>query len=341
MGVHMQATSGIADMRRLMTGYSVTIAISAIAELKVADHLADGPKTASELARMSGANEGFLRRALRYLASEGVFEERPGDAFALTERSHWLRSDVPGSLRPRAMFTGSAMSWTAWGDFLRCLKTGTSAFQVAFGEDIFDYLRHQPDAAATFNAFMAGQTAASVDAVLAAYDFAGARELVDVGGGRGALVAGVLRANRAMRGILFDMPEVVATAQPLLDQAGVADRCKPVGGDFFESIPAGADLYVLKFILHDWSDEQCARILRNCRQVIAGGGRLLIVEHVVPEDSGPHVAKFMDINMMVMTSGRERTRREFEQLLSSAGLQLTQVAPTSIGFSVLECSAVH
>lgn len=335
----MLPAPGLAEMRRLITGFSLTIAISAAAELGIADHLVNGAKSVAELARLGGVREDFLRRMLRYLASESVFEERPGDLFALTERSHWLRSDVPGSLRPRAAFAGSRFSWTAWGHLLQSLRTGTSAFRTAFGEDIFDYLKHDATAAATFNSFMAGQTAASVDAVLAAYGFAGVRELADIGGGRGALVAGVLRANAEMRGILFDLPGVIATAGPLLAQAGVADRCGLAGGSFFESVPAGADLYVLKFILHDWSDEDCIRILGNCRQAMAPGGRLLIVEHVIPEESGPHVAKFMDLNMMVMTSGRERTRREFEQLLSSTGLQLKQVAPTSLGFAVLECVA--
>jgi O-methyltransferase domain len=333
----MQPAPGLAEMRRLVTGFSLTIAISAVAELGLADHLVNGPKSAAELARLCGVQEDFLRRVLRYLASEGVFEERPGDLFALTERSHWLRSDVPGSLRPRATFAGSRYSWSAWGNLLQSLRSGTSAFRAAFGEDIFDYLKHDDVAAATFNSFMAGQTAASVDAVLAAYDFTGARELADIGGGRGALVAGVLKANPAMRGLLFDLPDVIATAGPLVAQAGVADRCKLVGGSFFESVPAGADLYVLKFILHDWTDEDCVRILENCRRAMASGALLLIVEHVIPEESGPHVARFMDINMMVMTSGRERTRREFERLLAPAGFAVKRQAPTALGFCILEC----
>jgi precorrin-6B methylase 2 len=339
MGADMQGAPGAAEMRRLITGFSVSIAISAVAELGMADHLSDGPKTAADLARLSGAKEDFLRRVLRYLASEGVFEERAGDVFALTEQSHWLRSDVPGSMRPRAVYSGSAMSWLAWGSLAQCMKAGISGFEVAFGKPIFDYVKTHPDAAATFNAFMAANTAASLEAVLAAYSFGGVRELVDVGGGRGAMVAGVLQANPDMRGILFDMPEVVATAQRLLQQAGVADRCKVMGGDFFEAVPAGSDLYVLKFILHDWTDDQCIRILQNCRRAMAPGGRVLIVEYAVPEDSGPHISKFMDINMLVNTSGRERTRREFEQLLSSAGLALRQLAPTSIGLCTLECVA--
>lgn len=340
-GDGMQAPPGFAEMRRHITGFSLTIAISATAELGIADHLSGGPKTASELARLGGVDEDLLRRVLRYLASEGVFEEQAGDLFALTERSHWLRSDVPGSLRPRAVYTGSATNWTAWCHLLQALKSGTSAFHVAFGEELFEYLRHHPDAAARFNAFMAGQTAASVEAVLAAYDFSGVRELADIGGGRGALLAGVLRANPAMRGILFDLSEAVATALPLLQQAGVADRCKLVGGDFFAAVPEGADLYALKFILHDWTDEQCIRILENCRRAMARGGRILIVEHLIPDDPGPHIARFMDINMLVHTHGRERTRQEFERLLAAAGLQLRHVAPTSIGLSTMECMAVQ
>jgi len=333
----MQEETGAAEMRHLITGFSVTIAISAVAELGIADHLSEGPRTAADLARLSQVDEGLLRRVLRYLASEGVFERRDGDVYALTERSRWLRSDIPGSLRPRAIYTGSAMSWPAWGSLLQCLKTGTTGFQLVFGEGIFDYVRSHPEAAATFNAFMAGQTAASVEAILAAYSFADVRELVDVGGGRGALIAGVLRAHGKMRGILFDMPQVIVTAQSLLDQAGIADRCRMLGGDFFEAVPAGADLYVLKFILHDWPDDKCVRILRNCRKAMARGGRVLIVEHVVPEDGGPHISKFMDMNMMINTGGRERTRQELEQLLASADLQLRHVAPTAIGLKILEC----
>lgn len=331
MAPSMQSESSLAEMRRLITGFSVTIAISAVAELRIADHLSDGPKTASDLARLSGTDEHFLRRVLRYLASEGVFAEQEGEVFALTARSQWLRSDVPGSLRPRAVFFGSALSWTVWGRLLESLRKGTSAIQVTFGQSLFDYVRRQPDAAATVNTFMAEQTAASVAAVLDAYSFAGVREMVDVGGGRGALLAGVLQANAGLRGILFDLPEVVASAGPLLDRAGVIDRCKVIGGDFFEAVPGGADLYALKFILHDWTDADCIRILRNCRQAMAKGGRVLIVEHVVPEESGPDFARFMDLNMLVFTSGgRERTQHEFAQLLAAAGLELRALVYTPL-----------
>jgi predicted O-methyltransferase YrrM len=287
---------------------------------------------------LTGADEAFLRRALRYLASEGVFEEREDDSFALTERSEWLQSDAVGSLRPRAVFVGSSLNWAAWGKFLQTLRTGRSGVEAAFGETLFPYLKGHPEAAGKFSKFMADQTEASVAALLGAYDFAAVREMVDVGGGRGALIAGVLKANAGLRGILFDMPEVIATALPLLEQAGVSDRCEVIGGNFFDAVPAGADLYALKFILHDWSDDRCIRILRNCQEAMAPGGRVLIVEHIVPTERGPHFSKFMDITMLVMTSGgRERTKEDFIQLLNAAGLQLRRSTPTAIDLCVMEC----
>src|SRR5262245_50848351 len=334
----MQSGSTHAEMRRLIVGHAVTIAISTVATLRIADHLAEGPKATAELARLAGAHEGFLRRVLRYLASGGVFAALEGDRFALTDRSHWLRSAVPGSVHARAMSTGSAVSWTGWGHMLASVQSGTSAMTLAYGQSLFDYLKIGPDAA-TFNSFMAAQTAASVTALLEAYDFSDAREVVDIGGGHGALLAGILRAQDAARGVLFDMPQVVANAQPLLERAGVAGRCRLVGGDFFAAVPAGADLYLLKFILHDWSDAECVRILRNCRQAMAPGGRVLIIEHLLSEASGPDFARFMDVNMMVFTSGQERSRAEFAALLDAAGLRLRAAVPTSIGLYALECTA--
>lgn len=336
----MQSEPGFAEMRRLIVGHALTIAISAIATLTIPDHLAEGPKDAAALARLTGTHEDFLRRLLRFLASEGVLEALDGDRFALTERSRWLRSDVAGSLRARAVFTGSSLSWTGWGKLLDGLRTGTSTVQAAFGQPLFDYLKTAPDAA-TFHEFMAHQTAASVAALLEAYDFSGAREIVDVGGGQGALLAGVLRAHPRARGILFDTPGVIAGARALLDRAGVVGRCRLVGGDFFAEVPAGADLYLLKFILHDWPDAECVRILQNCRQAMAPGGRVLIVEHMISEDAGHDIARFMDINMMVFTSGRERTRGEFIDLLDAAGLQLRAAFPTPISLHALECVAAH
>jgi len=334
----MQTDSSFTDMRRLIVGQSVTIAISAVATLKIPDHIAQGPKSAAELARLTGTNEGFLRRVLLFLASEGVFAALEGDRFALTERSRWLRSDVPGSLRARAVFTGTPISWAGWGGLLASLRSGASAMKVQFGRSLFEHLKTTPEAA-LFNDFMAAQTAASVVALLEAYDFSAAREIVDVGGGHGALVAGILRAHEKARGILFDMPDVIATAGPALSRAGIDDRCRLIGGDFFTSVPAGADLYLLKFILHDWSDAECVRILSNCRQAMAPGGRVLIIEHLISDGSGPDIARFMDINMMVFTSGQERTQAEFATLLAQADLRLRKTVTTPISLHALECEA--
>jgi hypothetical protein len=303
-------------MRNLVAGFSVSIAISAVAELGIADQLAAGPRTSGQLAEASRTNEDFLRRTLRYLAGKGVFEEMDGDRFALNDRSRWLVSGIQGSLRPRGVFIGSSMNWTAWGHFLASLQSGISGMDAAFGQSLFEYVTSHSDAASAFNTFMAEQTVASVEAILAAYRLDGVRQLVDVGGGRGAFVAGALKAYPGLRGVLFDLPEVIATATPLLDRAGVADRCEIVGGSFFDGVPLGADLYFVKFILHDWPDEQCIRIIVNCRKAMAPRGRLIIVEHLIPDEPGPHVARFMDMTMLVMTpGGRERTKDEFVGLL--------------------------
>ncbi|MGH6873386.1 MAG: methyltransferase [Aestuariivirgaceae bacterium] len=334
----MQSDPSFIDMRRLISGFSISMAISAVADLGIADHLADGPKTAANLARLCGADEQLLRRVLKYLASEGVFEDQSSDVFALTEKSAWLRSDVPGSMGPRAVFIGSELNWMAWGKLLQAIKTGTSGVEAAFHECIFDYLGSHPEAGSLFNRYMAQQTATSVGAIIAAYGFTGVRRIVDVGGGHGALVAGVLQTYPDLQGVLFDRPEVVANADDFLKASGVADRCKIVAGDFFENAPADADLYALKYILHDWSDADCVRILRNCQEAMVPGGRVLVIEHVIPDHSGPDFSRFLDIHMLVLTSGgRERNRKEFTELLAAAGLQLKRMVPTSIGLFALEC----
>jgi predicted O-methyltransferase YrrM len=337
----MQRMAGFSEMRQLICGFSVSAATSAIAELGVADLLSAGPRSVAELAQASGADLSVLRRVMRFLASEGVFEQHEGDVFALNERSQWLKADIPGSLRPRASFVGSALNWIAWSGFLDSVRTGRSALQAASGRTLFDVVKSDPGAAATFNRFMADQTATSVEAILSAISFADVRAFVDVGGGRGALVAGVLRANASLRGTLFDLPEVIVSAGSLLDQAGVADRCRMVGGDFFEAVPSDGDLYALKFVLHDWPDAECIRILQNCARAMAVDGRVLVIEHVVPEHGGSHFARFMDMNMLALTAGgRERTQAEFAQLFAAAGLKLRRAFPTPIDMVALECVPV-
>jgi hypothetical protein len=329
---------GFEQMRRQICGFAVTMAISAITRLGIPDLLAEAPRTAEALAGAVGADLDFLARTLRYLASEGVLDARADGSFALNERSQWLRSEIAGSLAPRAAWSGSPLSWGSWGGLLAAMRSGRSGLEAAFGKPMFEFLEQDPDSAAMFNRFMTGQTAASVAAFLAVYDFAGIGLLVDVGGNRGALLAGVLAANPAMRGILFDLPKVVAHAAPVL--ADVAERCSVVGGDFFAAVPEGGDAYALKFILHDWNDERCVRLLEHCRRAMVPGGRVLVIEHVVPEEPGGHIAYYMDLNMLTMTDGgRERTEAEYRALLQRAGLTLRRSLPTPIGVNVLEAIA--
>ncbi|MFO1059134.1 MAG: methyltransferase [Dongiaceae bacterium] len=334
----MSDAIGFEEMRRQICGFAVTAAVSAVTRLGLPDRLAQGPRRAEELAGEVGVDAVFLARTLRYLASEGVLEARADGSFALNERSRWLRSDVAGSLAPRAAFSGAPLSWAGWGGYLAALRSGRSGVEAAFGKPLFELLQQDADSAAIFERYMTGQTAASVAALLAVYDFAGIGLLVDVGGSRGALLAGVLAAHPAMRGILLDLPKVVAHAGPVL--AGVAERCSVVGGDFFTAVPAGGDAYVLKFILHDWDDARCATLLEQCRRAMAPGGRVLVMEHIVPEGPGPHMAHFMDLNMLALTDGgRERTEAEYRALLRRAGLALGRSLPTPIGVNLLECLA--
>jgi hypothetical protein len=331
---------GFEQMRRQICGFSITMAIAAIAQLGIPDRLAAGPRRPEDLAAQVGAHPEFLSRTLAFLASEGVLELRPDGAFGLNERSRWLRSDVEGSLAPRAIYSGAPVSWKAWGAFAAALASGRSGFEEAFGKPMFAYLPEDPGSAAIFNRFMTGQTAASVAAFLAAYDFTGLRLLVDVGGGRGALVAGVLAAYPELNGMLLDMPQVIEGAGAVMDASGVRERCRLVGGDFFAGVPEGGDAYVLKFVLHDWNDERCVTILEGCRRAMAPGGRVLVMEHIVPDQQGPHIARFMDLNMMMMTDGgRERTEAAYAALLARAGLALRRSFPTPIGVSVLEAFA--
>ncbi len=336
----MASSKAFADMQAVTSGMAVSVATSAAAQLAIADRLAGGPRTTADLAVECKCDEGFLRRLLRFLSTCGIFERLPSDRFAQTERSAWLRSDVAGSLRPRAVFLGSGMSWAAWGKLASSIRSGNSAFREAHGRDIFDYAEANPEEAATFNDFMAQQTAASVTALLAAYDFEGISTLVDVGGGKGALLAGVLKAHEAMRGTVFDLPEVIAFAGPHLEAAELGGRCKAVGGDFFKAVPEGADCYILKFILHDWDDEVSVGILKACRNAMATAARILIIEHLLPEEPGPHFAHFMDLQMLVMTvGGRERTRSEYAALAQAADLTLHRSFPTAIGLDVMVCTA--
>jgi hypothetical protein len=309
----------------MMTGYWMSKAIYVTARLGVADHLASGPRSAEELAVATQAHAPALYRVLRALASIGIRSEVVPGRFALTPMASLLRSGTPDSMRALAIMYGEDQ-YRAWDDALYSVQTGRPAFDHAFGATYFDYFATHPEASRIFNEAMVGWTTQLTDAVVAAYDFSSFGVVADVGGGHGALLAAILKSSPATLGILFDLPQVVESAEPFLTAAGVAGRCTRVGGDFFAAMPTGADAYVLAQILHDWDDERSLAILRQIRQVIPDQGRLLIVELVLPEGNEPFLGKWLDLHMLV--------------LLHAASFELAEVVSTSEPQSIIEARPV-
>jgi SAM-dependent methyltransferase len=321
---------------QMATGYWVSKAIYVAARLGVADLLSDGPKTVEQLAAGCGAHAPTLRRLLRSLAGVGVFREDEEGRYELTRMAEFLRADAPGSQRGFVLHVGETPSWQAWDGLLDSVRTGESAFKRVHGAEVFPYYAAHPESNEPFNAAMVELSNVVAAAVTEAYDFSRFRRIADVGGGRGALLAAILKATPAARGVVCDQPEVVAGARATMEAAGVAERCDYAGLDFFQSVPEGADAHVLKWIIHDWDDERALAILRNCRRALADGGRLLLVEAVVPEGNDPSFSKWMDLQMLIMTGGRERAAAEYRALLARAGFEMTAVVPTESPVSIVE-----
>jgi hypothetical protein len=329
-----------AQIFQMAGGYVISKAIFAVAELAVADHLKDGPHTADEIAKATGTHAPSLYRLLRFLASLGFFVEEAEQRFSLTPLGAALQSDDPGCARSTArMIAGSGM-WGGWGGFLHSVKTGETGFEKTFGQPIFDYLSTRPEEASVFNEAMIGIHGAEPPAVAAAYDFSGIQTLVDVGGGTGNLLTTVLAANPGLKGVLYDLPHVAAEAQSQIERKNLSDRCEIVSGSFFESVPSGGDAYMMSHIIHDWDEEKCVQILQNCRQAIPDDGRLLLVEMVVPPGNDFHPSKFLDLIMLTIPGGKERTEKEYAELFSKAGFSLTRVVPTASPVSVVEAQPI-
>jgi hypothetical protein len=325
-------------MLGLATGYWVSQLVYVAARLGIADVLARGPMTPDAIAKKVGAHAPHLRRVLRALASVGVFAEDKKGRFRSTPLAQTLRTDRPGSLNAFVRMMVDGYNWDAWGALLDGVVKGATPFQEVHGEPVFSYLRKHPEKDAEFSASMASISGTENAAVARAYPFGDLSLLVDVGGAHGHLLATVLARHKRLRGVLFDQPQVVegAARSGFIGAAAVRARCEAVGGDFFEGVPAGADGYVMKYVLHDWDDERCVRILSNCRMAMASGGRVLAVDHVIPPGNGADWGKLLDINMMVIPCGRERTREEFRALFAEAGLRLRRVIPTACPLRVLE-----
>lgn len=308
-------------------------ALRAAALLDVAAHLADGPKDAEQLAELTGTHAPFLYRVLRLLTTREIFREDGDRRFHLTPYADVLRADAPNTVRTPVLAMTSALCWQPSGDLVEALRHGEPAFERRFGRSFFDHLREDPEEARTFNEAMVDITTSELEHLAAAYEFPSSGVVVDVGGGHGGLLLGLLRDHPDLRGVLFDVEPVLAGH--LLGQLDADDRWETVAGSFFESVPAG-DFHVLKNVLHDWSDEECVRILENVRRAMKPGGRLAVVDAVLPPSNEPHVGKLQDIFMMLMYSGQERTRAEFEGLLSRAGFRVCGVVPTGGTCSVIE-----
>jgi hypothetical protein len=335
--------AGAGEARRallgLLSGYRISQAISVAARLGLADLVRDGARGSDDLAAATETHAPSLYRLLRVLAAVGVLEEGQGRRFTLGPLGVLLQTDAPGSLRALAVLCGQDPHWRVWGQLLHSVRTGERAFDHLYGQSLFAYLAAHPEDAAVFDQAMQSLTAEVAPAVAAAYDFSGIVTLVDVGGGRGHALVPILRANPGLRAILFDLPHVLPGAAALLAEAGVAERCRLVGGDAFEAVPDGADAYLLKHVIHDWDDARCHTILANCRRAMDPGGRLLLVERDLPQDNRLALpALLSDLSMMLQPGGRERTVEEYRALLAGAGFVLTRAVPTPYGESVLEAT---
>jgi O-methyltransferase domain/Dimerisation domain len=322
-------------LRDRIMGFRTTQMIHVAARLGLADHLAAGPCPVDALAAAIGAEPQALHRLLRALASLGIFAEDAAGDFSLTPQAQLLRSDVQGSLRDIALLYGEDWLWQAYGNMMHSVRTGAPAFVKTHGQPFYGYLHEHPRAAARFNAAMTGFSSQETAAILEACDFAEVRSVVDIGGGHGALLAALLRAHPHLNGILFDLPSVVAGAGQVLGEAGIAERARCLAGDFFDEAPAGADLYVMKSVLHNWDDADAQRILMTCGAAMRPDARLLVIERVVPQGNAPAEAKLFDINMLVVAGGLERTEPEYRRLLQESGLVLERVAATRSPLSVI------
>lgn len=337
----MSAASAESDRQQLLQaahGFRLSQALYVVAKLGIADLLEDGPKTSDELAKRASAHPRALFRVLRYLASLGFFTQDRSNRFGLTSKSRPLLSRDPDSVRPMVIFVGQEQ-YRATGELLHTVRTGETSFDHLYGMGNFEFLGRNPEANATFNAAMASGLRQSENP-LDRYDFSGRHVVVDVGGGRGDQIVSILRANPSLKGILFDLPQVAPDARTYLKASGVAERCELRTGSAFESIPPGGDAYVMSRVLHDWPDDKAALLLANCRKAISDDGILLIRDSVLPEGDAASLAKQIDVTMLIMTGGMERSEEEWRSLLRAAGFELENVRRTTSPFDLIEAKPI-
>lgn len=331
--------AALQQFTQMMMSWVDRTAVIAAADLGLADHFGDGPRSADELAGHMKVDRAALARLLKVLTATGMVVHAGGGRYELTPMGQFLRTDVPGSQRSWCRALGGVMAPALVRGEVS-VSTGGPSFEAAMGSPAWDWLRANPKMATIFNASMVEFAGMLGTPALMAYDWRGVKRLVDVGGGRGQLARSVLAANPHMTGVVYDQPGVVAEAAQAIAADGLSDRCQAMGGDFFTSVPAGADCYTLRFIIHDWNDAEALAILRTCRAAIVPGGRLLLFEVIMPDVDGPHLAKTVDWIMLTCITGRERTEAEYGGLLAEAGFRLDRVIASPTPMSVLEATPI-
>ncbi len=323
------------QLSQLICGNWSSQCISVAAKLGIADLLKERPLTIEELVRETGTHKKSLYRLLRALASIGVFAEMPGERFTLTPAADLLRSDASGSQRALAILMGEE-HYRVWGELLSSVQTGSPAFEKIYRRGISEFLSNDSEKAALFEKALATVYEWETAAMLDVYDFSGFASVADVGGGNGSALCQILRRYDSLHGALFDLPDVIQRASQVIDRFGLSDRIHLIAGDFFHSVPNGADAYLLRHIIHNWDDDKAIRILNNVHRAIDQNGRILVVETVIPPGNEPSFAKLLDLTMLVLCGGRERTENEFRHLLGRAGFRLARIVPTGAEVSVLE-----
>ena len=328
-------------LMRLVTGYQVAQVIFVATKLDIPDRLSSGAKSSAALADETGTHAPSLCRLLRALAALDIVHEPEPDQFALTSLGRGLCADEPGSMRPLVLMHGNENFWQTWGELLYCVRSGQTAISHLFGtSNVFDFYAQHPEVESVVSAGFTAVAESFAAAVVEAYDFSGFRTVLDVGGGRGQLLAALLGGCPGTTGVLFDLPQVVKAAAALLQNAGVADRCRIVEGNMFASVPAGGDAYILSRVIHDWDDPRAITILAACRAAMPDQAKLLLIEGVLPSRADPSPTnrdRFLsDVNMLVRTGGRERTVEEYRELMDAAGLHFTRIIPTASAMSIVE-----
>ncbi|GBE66894.1 hydroxyneurosporene-O-methyltransferase [Mycobacterium sp. MFM001] len=337
--IHQRLIPAPAAMLEMLIAAWTSQAITVAAQLGVADALTEGPLPIDELAARVGADADALQRLLRALISRGIFRRCRDGRYALNSLAGTLRSAAPVSMACAAQFYGSAEQRQRWTLLADSVRTGSAVVPALHGTGSFDYFADHPEQAELFNHTMTSISQLTTAAVVAGYDFSRYPTIVDVGGGQGQLLAAIMQAAPASRGVLYDLPGVVASTPNLLCQSNIADRIRIVTGSFFDSIPSGGDIYVLKNILHDWPDEQAVQILRNVRAAAGSHAAVLLIELVIPDHDRDFPGKWADLEMLLNLAGRERTAAQYRDLLSQADFRMTRVVRTASPLSAVEAKA--